>query len=289
MTPEIKNILITGANGQLGSEFRELAKQLPSFHFIFTDREELDITDKKAVMTFFADHLIYYCVNCAAYTAVDKAEQERDIAEKINHTAVGHLAAAAKETNAYFLHISTDYVFNGKSTEPYEPDAPTDPVNFYGETKLRGEQIALRENPATIIIRTAWVYSSFGNNFVKSMMRLMKEKESLHVVSDQKGTPTYAADLAGAVIKIIQSGNWVPGIYHYTNEGETSWYHFAQEIAIQIDTKCVVHPITAAEYPTPAARPLYSVLNKSSIKEEFGIYISPWQDSLKKCIAKMPS
>ncbi len=282
-----KNILITGADGQLGSGLRKAAVLFPQHRFVFANRDTLNIADEKAVNDFFFANYITACVNCAAYTAVDKAEQERQIAEDINASAVGYLAAAAKQNGAAFIHISTDYVFNGLGTSPYKPNDATDPVNFYGATKLHGEQKAIAENPDSIIIRTAWVYSSFGNNFVKTMMRLMKDKETIGVVADQKGSPTYAADLAAAIMQIICTENFVPGIYHYTNSGETTWFGFAQEIAKLINSSCIVNPITTGQYPTPAKRPAYSVLDTKTMTDTFDVVIPEWQDSLKKCIANL--
>ncbi|MEJ7611179.1 MAG: dTDP-4-dehydrorhamnose reductase [Ferruginibacter sp.] len=282
-----KNILITGAQGQLGSEFKALAEAFPGFHFIFHGRDEMDITDEKAVADFFDRQPIRICVNCAAYTAVDKAEEEKEIAEKINSNATAYLAKACKKHNSVLFHISTDYVFNGRGTQPYKPDDTTDPVNFYGITKLAGEQKAKEENPGTIIIRTSWVYSSFGKNFVKTMLRLMHERESIGVVADQKGTPTYAADLAAGIMQIIKTENFVPGIYHYTNGGETTWYGFAKEIAAQIRSGCIVNPLTTDQFPTPAKRPAYSVMAKEKIIDTFNISIPQWEDSLKVCLAKI--
>lgn len=279
-----KKILVTGAHGQLGSELRDLAPSFPGFEFLFTDADTLDITDEGKVNDYFKEHQPAVCVNCAAYTAVDKAETEREIAEKINATAVGYLARSSAANNAAFIHISTDYVFSGVSDHPYVPDDKTNPVNFYGLTKLHGEEEAMKNQPAAIIIRTAWVYSSYGNNFVKTMMRLMKDRPEISVVADQRGTPTYAADLAAVIMKIADENNFVPGIYHYTNEGEISWYDFAVEIARMTRSECKVNPISTSQYPTPAARPSYSVLDKSKIRSTFGLTIPEWQDSLIKCI-----
>lgn len=280
-------ILVTGANGQLGNEFRELAIGFPAFHFLFCGREELAIEDKTAVNNFFAENSIQYCVNCAAYTAVDKAESEKDIALQINADAVGYLAAACKQYHAGFIHFSTDYVFNGEAHSPYLPDDNTRPVNFYGETKLQGELNALKENENSIIIRTSWVYSSFGKNFVKTMLRLMNEKESIGVVNDQVGSPTYAADLAAAAMQIVQQEQPQAGIYHYCNEGIISWYEFATAIKEIIGSPCIVNGISTAAYPTPAKRPAYSALNTRKIQEVFGIDIPAWRQSLERCIKLM--
>ena len=280
-------ILVTGANGQLGMEFRQLSASRPGNPFIFTGREELDITDPKAVNDFFKINKIDFCINCAAYTAVDKAESEMVIAEKINIEGPANLSAACRDHHVQLFHISTDYVFNGTGAAPYLPDDATDPVNFYGGTKLRGEIKALEKNKNIVILRTAWVYSSFGHNFVKTMLRLMKEKESINVVSDQSGSPTYAADLAAAILQVIDNKNFIPGVYHYTGEGITSWFEFAKEIAVQINSKCIVNPINTDQYPTPAARPAYSALNTEKFRTVFGISIPQWKDSLHRCLALM--
>jgi dTDP-4-dehydrorhamnose reductase len=287
MAESIKTILITGAQGQLGSEFQAVQKSLPQYNFLFTDRNELQIVNKISVTNYFANNKIDVCINCAAYTAVDKAETEKELAIDVNANAVGYLAKACAINNTQFIHISTDYVFDGKATFPYKPDSKTNPVNFYGQTKLDGELNAISENENSIIIRTAWVYSSFGNNFVKTMIRLMNERQSIGVVNDQRGAPTYAADLAEAIMQIIDKNNFIPGIYHYSNKGDISWYEFAKEIAQQINTTCTVNPITTAQFPTPAARPAFSVLDTAKICSTFGIEITEWKDSLKECIKLM--
>jgi dTDP-4-dehydrorhamnose reductase len=281
-TPK-KTILITGAQGQLGHEFQVLQTSFPQYHFLFAGRNELQITDEDSVNNYFSNNNIDVCVNCAAYTAVDKAEQERELATSVNATAVEYLAKACKKNNTQFIHISTDYVFDGTATTPYKPEDKTNPVNFYGQTKLDGELSAINQNENSIIIRTAWVYSRFGNNFVKTMMRLMRERESIAVVNDQRGAPTYAADLAIAIMQIIDKNNFVAGIYHYSNKGNISWYDFAKEIAMQINTTCIVNPITTQQFPTAAARPAYSVLDTDKICSTFGIAIPEWKDSLSSC------
>lgn len=283
-----KKILVTGANGQLGSELRELAAGYPQFDFNFTDYQELSIIDEDAINKFFDEYKPDFSINCAAYTAVDKAEDpaERELVDKLNADAVGFLAKACKKHNTKFVHVSTDYVFDGNGTEPYKTDAPTEPVSVYGITKLAGEKQAF-EHTNVIIIRTAWVYSSFGKNFVKTMMNLMNTKPSLNVVSDQYGTPTYAADLASAIMQIIASGKWEPGIYHYTNEGMINWFDFAVAIRDNMGSKCEVNAIPTSGYPTPAKRPAYSVLDKSKIKEVYDIKIPDWEDSLKICMQKL--
>lgn len=280
-------ILVTGSNGQLGNELRDLASSFTQYDFVFTDVEELSIADAAAVEKIFADLKPSYLINCAAYTAVDKAESEKELNNKINSTAVGILAAAAKKNGTRFIHISTDYVFNGNASQPLKEDDEVDPVNAYGESKLLGEQLAVQNNPETSIIRTSWVYSFYGKNFVKTMIRLMSEKESIGVVSDQIGSPTYAADLARAIMQIISSGKWVPGIYNFSNEGVISWFDFANEIKRQINSSCVVSPLSTDQFPTPAKRPKYSVLDKTKIQQTFSVQLRDWKESLKECISKL--
>ena len=284
-----KNILVTGANGQLGQEFQQLEKNFPSLNFLFVSKNELSIADENAVDAFFKNNQIDICINCAAYTAVDKAEKDKETAIAVNAIAVGYLAKACKNHNAKFIHISTDYVFDGKGGKPFTENDQTNPVNFYGQTKLSGELNAIKENEETIIIRTAWVYSSFGNNFVKTMIRLMNERESIGVVNDQYGCPTFAADLAQAIMQIIVGNNFIAGIYHYSNKGKISWYDFAKEISQQINSHCVVNEITTSQFPTPASRPSYSVLDTSKIAETFNITIPEWKESLQKCLALLKS
>ncbi len=288
-----KKILVTGANGQMGMELQQLAPAYPDFQFIFTTRNELPLDDPDAIIASIAFHQPHYVINCGAYTAVDKAESEKELAYKINAEGPGVLAASCAAAGIPLIHISTDYVFNGKAVKPVREDDPTDPVNLYGASKLEGEKNVLREHPSAIIIRTAWVYSSFGKNFVKTMLRLMSEKEEIGVVNDQYGTPTFAADLADAILTIIVSldtkKSGQPGIYHYSNEGQISWYDFAVAIAAISNSKCRVNPITTAQFPTPAKRPAYSVLDKSKIKQVFGIVPPDWRTSLGKCIQKIQS
>jgi dTDP-4-dehydrorhamnose reductase len=277
-------IIITGANGQLGKELQVAASGYPQFDFIFLAKEELPIENAEAVNDFFADKLPAICINCAAYTAVDKAESEKEKAFLINAEAVGVLAKACAGVNAKFIHISTDYVFDGSSSIPLKETDATKPINIYGESKLQGEKNAFDYCKETMVIRTSWVYSEFGNNFVKTMIRLMKERESLNVINDQVGSPTYAADLANAILQISAGEKFIPGIYNYSNEGEITWYQFANAIKEKITSSCVVHPIPTSQYPTPARRPHFSLLDKTKIKEVYDIKIPKWEDSLAECI-----
>lgn len=280
-------ILVTGSTGQLGSELQELAPQYPQFKFCFFSRSQLAIENGEEVERAFALLRPQYVINCAAYTAVDKAESEKEQALAVNATAVGLLANASKRFGARFIHISTDYVFDGTSREPLKEDSPVAPVNFYGETKLRGEQVATKENSDSIIIRTSWVYSAYGKNFVKTMLRLMAEKESISVVADQWGSPTYAADLAQAILHIIEGKQWHPGIYHFSNEGVINWAQFAEAIGTLTNSHCKVAFITTVQYPTPAKRPAYSVLDKSKIATVYHLPIRPWKESLQECLQKL--
>ena len=285
-------ILVTGGNGQLGKEIQELAPAYAQFEFVFLSKEDLPINNFELVRVFFNAVKPAYCINCAAYTAVDKAELEKDLAFQVNGESVGVLAAICKEHNTRFIHISTDYVFNGEGNYPYTENFPTDPVNVYGASKLEGEKQATQLNPECLVIRTSWVYSSFGKNFVKTMIRLMNEKDEIKVVNDQIGSPTYAADLAETILYIIgnwqsATGKWKPGIYNYSNEGIISWFEFAQAIKEIINCPCDVKPIRTAEYPTPAKRPAYSVLDKTKIQETFGVQLKDWKESLKICIEKI--
>ena len=279
-----KNILVTGANGQLGKEMQAIAAAYPDYNFLFVTKEELAIDDTEAIKKYFNSHTIDVCVNCAAYTAVDKAETESEKAFAINGDAVGNLARLCKENNSLFIHISTDYVFDGTATVPYKEDYLVKPVNVYGASKLKGEELALQYNPASIIIRTSWVYSSFGNNFVKTMLRLMKERESINVVSDQQGCPTYAADLAAAIMEIISGENVTAGIYNFSNHGLINWYQFAVAIKELTGSNCIVNPIPTSQYPTPAKRPAYSVMDTTKIRQTFNVVIPEWKESLKKCL-----
>ncbi|HEY5510513.1 MAG TPA: dTDP-4-dehydrorhamnose reductase [Prolixibacteraceae bacterium] len=286
-------IIVTGSNGQLGRSIQELSPAYPELSCVFTDVEELDICDSKLVDAFFASENPSAVVNCAAYTAVDKAEKEAAFAENINHKAVANLAKACKKTGARLIHISTDYLFDGNKSTPYHEKDIVHPQSVYGITKLEGETAILRAEIKSIIIRTSWLYSAYGNNFVKTMLRLGSEREQLGVVADQVGTPTYAGDLAKVILDILRmtatdSKKFVTGIYHYSNEGAASWYDFTKAIfEYTPGIICEVNPIDTAAYPTPATRPAYSVLNKSKIKSTFGIKIPFWRDSLKLCLIKL--
>lgn len=276
-------VLVTGQNGQLGNELKVLAKKYDQYDYVFTDVQELDITDEVKVKKFFNEYKPVICINAAAYTAVDKAETDRELALKINAEAVGNLAKNCANIKAKFLHVSTDYVFDGTATTPYTEDHPVNPVNFYGESKLKGEEIALQLLSETVVIRTSWVYSFFGNNFVKTMLRLMKERESLKVINDQFGSPTYAADLAEAIMQIAAQPNNAGGIYHFSNEGVISWFDFATAIRDIAGLHCDVQPTDTSGYPTPAKRPGYSVMSKEKIKS-LGVELKDWKESLQKCI-----
>ena len=284
-------ILVTGANGQLGAAIKALSSQYPQFHFIFLAKEDLPVHQSGLVQQYFKNVLPAFCINCAAYTAVDKAETEKELAMLVNGDAAGVLAAACKSFHAKFIHISTDYVFDGTAVTPYKEEDNTNPVNYYGKTKLRGEELSIQNNNESIIIRTSWLYAEYGNNFVKTMLRLMKERSSLNVVNDQLGSPTYAGDLAKLILGIIAEnqfeGRWVPGIYHYSNEGVISWYDFAVAIKNLIQSDCAVHPIPASMYPTPAKRPAYSVMNKEKIRSVYGVAVPAWENSLSECISHM--
>ena len=281
------NILITGCNGQLGNEIQLLQAQYAQHTWLNTDVNELDITDKAAIERFVEANEIDGIVNCAAYTAVDKAESDPQLARKLNADAPAYLAEAVAKRGGWMVQVSTDYVFNGTKHTPYvETDEPC-PNSIYGQTKLEGEQAVSKLCTNAMIIRTAWLYSEFGNNFVKTMIRLGREREQLGVIFDQVGTPTYAHDLATAIMTAIDKGI-KPGVYHFSNEGVTSWYDFTKSIhrLAGINT-CQVSPLHTAEYPTPACRPAYSVLDKTKIKAAYGIEIPHWEESLAKCIAKL--
>ena len=283
----MKKILVTGANGQLGKELRVVAKEFPAFEFLFLSREDLPIHHFELVRNTFAAFKPDYCINCAAYTAVDKAETEKELAFIVNAESVGILAAVSNAMHCKFLHVSTDYVYDGDQLgEHQEVDVPK-PVSVYGQSKLAGEQAALTNNPDSVIIRTSWVYSQFGHNFVKTMMRLMKEKPSISVVNDQHGSPTWAADLASFIMQVVLHKEWVPGVYNFSNEGNITWYEFAEEIKRLILSNCEVQPIPSISYPTPAKRPANSLMSKSKIKSVFGYTPIDWRLSLGACIKQL--
>ena len=280
-------ILVTGANGQLGNELRLLLETEMPRTTIYTDRDELDLTDAKAVEAFVLNNDITHIVNCAAYTAVDRAEEEKRQCALVNVDAVRNLGMAADAAGARLIHISTDYVFDGTGHRPYRESDKVNPISQYGTTKRQGETILLALAPESIIIRTAWLYSSFGHNFVKTMLRLADTQPEIRVVSDQIGTPTYASDLARAILRILRSHQWVPGIYHFTNEGAASWYDFAHAIFRLARKDVKLTPIPTEDFPTPAARPAYSILDRQRIKATYGVEIPHWEDALEDCLRKL--
>jgi dTDP-4-dehydrorhamnose reductase len=277
-------ILITGSNGQLGNEMQQAAVRFPNFNYIYTDVAELDICDKGALDAFVKANNVNVIVNCAAYTAVDKAEDDVELCYKINRDAVRNIAEVGSENKVKVVHVSTDYVFDGTNYLPYTEDMPVCPATVYGKSKLEGEQALLENCKESVILRTAWLYSSFGNNFVKTMMKLGTERDSLGVIFDQVGTPTYAADLADAIMQLISSETFVPGIYHFSDEGVCSWYDFTKTIHRMANITCDVKPIETKDYPARTPRPHFSVLNKGKIKSTYGISIPHWEVSLEKCI-----
>jgi dTDP-4-dehydrorhamnose reductase len=275
-------ILVTGATGQLGSELKVLSLNYPNAEWFFADRTQLSLDKIEIIESQLSAIQPNVIINCGAYTAVDTAETEKELADTVNHLAVEIIAKFAHNNNVKLIHISTDYVFDGTSSIPLTEEAQTIPVNVYGRTKRAGELACLRENPNAVIIRTSWVYSKFGNNFVKTMQRLMQERESINVVNDQIGSPTYAADLAQALMSIVNAAKWIPGIYNFSNEGEISWYEFALAIKELGGYSCEVNGIPSAAYPTPAKRPTYSLLDKSKIKRVYGVVVPDYAASLKK-------
>lgn len=277
-------ILVTGANGQLGSELKVLSQSYVNYDWVFTDWQELDLCNLDNLESSIATISPQIIINCAAHTAVDKAESEYELSDVLNHQAVAIMAQWSFKNDSKLIHISTDYVFDGESASPLNEEAVTNPINVYGTTKLAGEMACLDSNPDTVIIRTSWVYSSFGNNFVKTMSRLMQERDSLGVVNDQIGSPTYAADLAAAIMKIITADKWIAGIFNFSNEAEISWYEFAVAIQEIGGFSCDIAGIPSSNYPTPAKRPRYSLLDKSKIKETYGAAVPEYKVSLKKCM-----
>lgn len=278
----LKRILVTGANGQLGQSIKEIAIKYTNLDFVFVSRTELDITNENEVIQFFQNNKFNAVVNCAAYTAVDLAESDEENARLVNATATQYLAEATAKQEIPFIHISTDYVFDGTVSKPRLETDIVKPIGVYGQTKLEGEELALSINPKTIVIRTAWVYSKYGKNFVKTMLWLFNEKEEIGVINDQIGSPTNAVDLADAIAQILSKDDLVYGIYNYSNEGECSWFEFASKIKELSQSPIIINPIPTSAYPTPAKRPAYSLLDKSKIKETFNISISSWEESLKK-------
>lgn len=287
----VKRILITGANGQLGNEMRRLADQHAGFDWDFTDVNELDLCNEEAVLEYCERTRPSYIVNCAAYTAVDKAEDDSETCFRVNRDAVTHLAKAATAINARILHVSTDYVFDGSQRTPYKETDPVCPATVYGKSKLAGEETLFAHCHDSVIVRTAWLYSRFGTNFVKTMLRLGRERDTLGVVNDQIGSPTYAGDLASALMAIIlqaEKGRFIPGLYHYSNEGICSWYDFTLKIhALAGITSCTVSPISSSEYTYRTPRPAYSVLDKTKLIADYGLTIPHWEDSLAVCIAEL--
>lgn len=282
-------IWVTGSNGQLGREIAVLAEKLPEADFIYTDVAELDITELDGVRHFVTGNQPKYLINCAAYTAVDRAEEDSEAVFRVNAAGAENLARACSEGSVRLIHLSTDYVFDGASTFPYTEESEVNPQSVYGHSKLEGERKVADNNPDAIIIRTAWLYSSFGSNFVKTMLRLAGERPEVRVVADQTGSPTYARDLAEAILVLIEqseanAGYWTPGLYHYSNEGVCSWYDFAVAIMEEAGVSCRVIPVTTAEFPTVAKRPAYSVLSKSKLRYTFGLDIPHWRRSLRECL-----
>jgi dTDP-4-dehydrorhamnose reductase len=280
----MKKILVTGATGQLGSELKVLSSKYSQFEWIFADRTQVALDDLLVLKLQLEAVHPDIILNFGAYTAVDKAESEPELANLVNHLAVGCIAQYAKEHAAQLIHVSTDYVFDGTSAVALTEEALTQPVNVYGDTKRAGELACLKANPNAIVIRTSWVYSRFGNNFVKTMQRLLQERESIGVVNDQIGSPTYAADLAQAIMDIVTANDWIPGIYNYSNEGEISWYEFVLAIQEIGGYTCEVKGIPSSAYPTPAKRPAYSLLDKTKIKDTFGVVVPNYKDSLAVCL-----
>ncbi|WP_313366863.1 dTDP-4-dehydrorhamnose reductase [Sphingobacterium mizutaii] len=280
-------VLITGVGGQLGSELKDLSVQYPSYSFKFVDRLELPFDQVNNIKDYLNENNPHIIINCAAYTAVDKAETEQELASLINFKAVKVISDWVKENDRKLIHISTDYVFQGDEREPIKESESTNPINFYGFSKEKGEQAIIESNSNSIIIRTSWVYSTYGHNFVKTMIRLMSERDSISVINDQIGSPTYAKDLAIAIMKIIKGDTFSKGIYHYSNEGEISWYEFAKAIQEISGLECEINPIPTQYYPTPAKRPKYSLLDKSKIKATYDVEVPEWKNSLKSMMDKL--
>lgn len=277
-------ILVTGSSGQLGRCIREISSRFNAFEFHFYSRPQFVLDDARTMRNVFASVNPGFCINCAAYTAVDKAETEKESAFDINADGVGVLALLCEQYQTKLIHISTDYVFNGNASSAYKESDPVDPVSVYGASKAEGERLAIKNNPYSIIVRTSWVYSLFGKNFVKTMISLMQQRDAINVVDDQIGCPTYAADLAQVLLQIVSHKQWIPGIYHYSNQGTISWYDFAVAIQQKTKSECTINPIPSSSYPTPAKRPSFSVLDTSKIRDTYGISIPFWMVSLDKCL-----
>ncbi len=280
-------IIITGSNGQLGSELKEILKNHSDKECYFLDRDSLPLDQPERIADILSSYEADYFIHGAAYTAVDKAESEQDLADKINHQSTAEIAKYCAANGIKLIAISTDYVFDGNSSTALREDAQVDPINVYGLTKLKGENAILENDPNGIIIRTSWVYSTYGNNFVKTMIRLMSEREEISVINNQIGSPTYAHDLAKAIVDIINSGKWGPGIYHFSNEGEISWFDFASAIKELKGLSCYINPIPTSAYPTPAKRPSFSLLDKGKIKDVYGLVIPSWKNSLESMLEKL--
>lgn len=281
-------IMVTGSSGQVGRQFRELSTTMPSNQFVMLTRDDMVIHDLRSVRSMFATVKPQYFINCAAYTAVDQAETNKDEAYLINGDAPGILAQVAKECNVPFIHLSTDYVFDGMATVPYKEDHLTEPQNVYGASKLEGEKRVFLLNEAAIVIRTSWLYSAYRKNFVKTMLSLMQQREEINVVNDQVGSPTWTGDLATGIISILRAPEWKPGTYHFSNDGTISWFDFANAIKELKGLSCRINPVTTPEYPTPARRPPYSVLDTTKIQQVYGVKPSYWKDSLQECLLRMP-
>lgn len=283
----MKRILITGGSGQLGSELKDLYQDRRDVKAIFVDREQLPLDDIDTIVFRISKYNPDVIIHSAAYTAVDKAETEIELADKVNHLATAEIAKYCKKYRAKLIAVSTDYVFDGKSSVPLKEDTAENPINVYGETKLNGEQAIKAIFPDAIIVRTSWLYSIYGNNFVKTVLRFMNERDEISVINDQIGSPTYALDLAKAIVHIIDYKMWTPGVYHFSNEGEISWYDFAVAIREIKGLKCIIHPISTISYPTPAKRPRFSLLDKNKIKSTFNLYVPFWKNSLNEMLKKL--
>jgi len=280
-------ILVTGANGQVGRALRELAPNFPAYRFVFLSREDLPVHHFGAVENYFQTLRPFFCINCAAYTHVDRAEDEPDLARLVNAESAGVLAAVCNSYHAGFVHLSTDYVFDGRTTVPYREDDAVNPINVYGKTKLEGELLVVKKHPGAIVIRTSWVYAPYGKNFVRTMKRLMGERPSINVVDDQFGSPTYAPDLAACILRIISTPEKTPGIYHFSNEGIISWYEFARAIRDILGSTCQVNPVPSTEYPVIAKRPPFSALSNDKIVSVYQVKLIPWRDSLETCLHRL--